>query len=335
MIGAFEACVTRSGQLRSLGAFLVVCAIACVVSFGVLQRPARQSAGDRQKRIFGVSSQEPDRMGLPPVMFWAWERPDDLRLLDSKNAGVAFLAGTIFLRSIPPNDEKLPDEGVVLRPRLQRLRVPDGIPLMAVVRIETPQGWSQAAYQPVEQAKPFLWSNLHTEEQRNRVVSLIRGLASVQGIRAIQIDFDATRSEQAFYRSLLQELRRRLPPEMPISITALASWCIGDRWLDQLPPGTINEAVPMLFRMGPDGPNIALFLNNRNEFRVPVCRGSLGLSTDESFSKKLLKAEPSGNADALNRKRIYVFHPHNWAEESVREAMGALSKWHEEASASH
>lgn len=333
MISASEACVTRSGQLRCLAGFLVVCVLSSLVSFGVWRRSAYTGARNLQKRILRVGSKEPDRTGLPPVMIWAWERRDDLELLDSKRAGVAFLAGTVFVRSIASNRDEAPDEGVVLRPRLQPLRVPEGVALMAVVRIETQQGWSQSGYQPAKQAGATSADGPYTEEQRRRVVSLVNRLAVLPEVRAVQIDFDATRSEQGFYRALLVDLREALPPGMPISITALASWCVGDPWLEKLAPGTINEAVPMLFRMGPDGANIASFLNGGNEFSVAVCRGSLGVSTDESFSRRILEAGFVGNSGDLLAKRVYVFHPKAWNAESVQKAVGAVYTWHEESSA--
>ncbi len=37
-----------------------------------------------------------DAMPLPKIMLWAWERPDDLRALSPSEAGVAYLAGTIY-----------------------------------------------------------------------------------------------------------------------------------------------------------------------------------------------------------------------------------------------
>jgi Protein of unknown function (DUF3142) len=328
MISAPEDCVTRSGQLRSLAVFLVVCVISSLISFGVLRRFACMGARNLQKR-----SKEPDRTGLPPVMLWAWERPDDLELLDSKRAGVAFLAGTVFVRSIASNGDEAPDEGVVLRPRLQPLRLPEGVALMAVVRIETQQGWSQSGYQPAKQAGAISTDGPYREAQRRRVVSLINRLTVLPEVRAVQIDFDAARSEQGFYRALLVDLRKALPPGMPISITALASWCVGDPWMEKLPPGTINEAVPMLFRMGPDGPNIASFLNGGNEFPVAACRESVGISTDEDFSRKTLRAGFPGNSGDLRAKRVYVFHPKAWNAESVQKVVAAVYTWHEESSA--
>ena len=102
----------------------------------------------------------------------------------------------------------------------------------------------------------------------------------------------------------LIDLRKALPSGTPVSITALASWCVGDPWLEKLPQGTINEAVPMLFRMGPDGPNVASFLDGGNEFRVAACRGSMGLSTDESFSKEVLRSGSAGNSSGMPARSI-------------------------------
>src|SRR6267143_4397037 len=48
---------------------------------------------------------------MPQVMLWAWERPTDLRFIDPKDTGVAFLAQSIRLRS----------GEVEMRPRLQPL----------------------------------------------------------------------------------------------------------------------------------------------------------------------------------------------------------------------
>src|SRR5829696_9108947 len=64
---------------------------------------------------------------LPPVMLWAWERPEDFTFINPEKTGVAFLAKTITLRG----------NKVVVRPRLQPLKLPEGTKTIAVVRIET------------------------------------------------------------------------------------------------------------------------------------------------------------------------------------------------------
>lgn len=324
--------MTRSVQVRLLGAAIIVCAAIAALWFNRRWVPFPVAIADRWRAIHSEKATA-DQMGMPPLVFWAWERPDDLSDLDTRRAGVAFLAGTIFIRSIAPDRGDVPDEGVVLRPRLRPLRVPERVPLMAVVRIETKQGWSQSSYQTAQPTESA--DGPYTEEQRRRVVSSISRLVALSEVRALQIDFDATRSEQGFYRAVLIDLRKALPSGTPVSITALASWCVGDPWLEKLPPGTINEAVPMLFRMGPDGPNVASFLSGGNEFRVAACRGSIGVSTDESFSKEILRNGGVGNAGGLQAKRVYVFHPKAWNAEAVEKTIGAVYKWHEESATVH
>ena len=324
--------MTRSVQVRLVSAAFIVCVATTALWFNRRWVPFPIVNADRWRAIHPEKATI-EQMGMPSVVLWAWERPDDLKEVDQRRAGVAFLAGTIFIHPIAPDRRDTPDEGVVLRPRLQPLRVPERVPLMAVVRIETRQGWSQSTYQTAQPMESE--DGPYAEEQRSRVVSAIRRLAALPEVQAVQIDFDATRSEQGFYRALLIDLRKALPSGTRVSITALASWCVGDPWLAKLPPGTINEAVPMLFRMGPDGPNVASFLNGGNEFRVAACRGSIGLSTDESFSQEILRDGRVGSSADLQTKRVYVFHPKAWNEESVKKTIGAVYKWHEESSSLH
>jgi hypothetical protein len=123
------------------------------------------------------------------------------------------------------------------------------------------------------------------------------------GIDAVQIDFDARVSEREFYRQLLVAVRAALPNGVALSITALASWCLDDRWLDGLP---IDEAVPMLFRMGADQDDIRRRLDAGADFPAEICRASVGRSTDE----------PSPLRQPM--RRTYVFHPRPWSREDLR-----------------
>ena len=68
-------------------------------------------------------------------MLWAWERPEDLRTLDSKRFAVAFLAQTLTLKG---------DE-VVFNPRHQPLQVSPDTKLIAVTRIESQKTTGQRA----------------------------------------------------------------------------------------------------------------------------------------------------------------------------------------------
>jgi hypothetical protein len=214
---------------------------------------------------------------MPRLMLWAWERPTDLRFIDPKETGVAFLARTIRLHS----------GEVEVRPRLQPLNLPQATTAMAVARIETDA-----------RRKPEL-----SATQRQELAGAIADMAKLPNVAHIQIDFDATKSERAFYRDVIFDVRRRLPQTVSLSITALASWCTYDDWFSDLP---IDEAVPMLFRMAADGKQIARQLDAGDDFISPACRHSYGISTDEPRSGLSLA------------RRLYVFNPDPWTKDSVR-----------------
>ncbi len=257
---------------------------------------------------------------LPAVIFWAWERPEDLRFLTPDQAGVAFLAKTIYLQS-SSSDPTGSSPSFIVRPRLQPLRIAMGTPLIAVIRLETP---APPRLSSLQQNQSALHAFTYSKAQRALLASEIAGTQSISGVSAIQIDFDAPSSAHPFYTALLQDVRGKLPHSLPLSITALASWCIGDPWLGQLPPGTIDEAVPMLFRMGPDAGNVQKFLHSGDDFPVAACRGSLGLSTDETLSNNLLTAGSSFSTFNPRGKRVYVFAPRTWTQSAAEKILQEL-----------
>lgn len=211
---------------------------------------------------------------LPPVVLWAWERPTDLRDLPP-DVGVAWLAQTIRVARL----------GLRVEPRRQPLRVDVTTPLIAVTRIES-GGDAPTDTRTIE-----------------RVAAQIQSTSTLPRVRAVQIDFDAVASERSFYRRLIVETRRRLGNRMPLSITALASWCADDRWLADLP---IDEAVPMLFQMGADDdPYVATATSSR---AAPPCRGALGVSLDEP------------RAIDTTHRRLYVFSNAGWSAATTRQA---------------
>jgi hypothetical protein len=264
---------------------------------------------------------------LPRVVFWAWERPEDLRFLVKGQAAVAFLAKTIYLHA-PANDGAASDGAIgsglvfTVRPRLQPLRISPGTPLVAVVRIENPgvsSGWQ------AERAAPFGTASVSSAAPSERLASEIAALQFLPGVSGIQIDFDAPTSMHPLYAALLRKVRQKLQPDFSLSITALASWCIGNHWLEQLPAGTIDEAVPMLFRMGPDAGEVARFLQSGREFPVAACRSSLGLSTDERVSAEIVNGRFAGLAANFREKRVYVFSPRS---QTAALAEPILEEWH-------
>jgi hypothetical protein len=221
---------------------------------------------------------------IPGIVLWAWEEPEDLRFVNPQNTGIAFLAVTIRLQG----------NATMVRPRFQPLRVPDAAKLVSVVRIEAD---SRAEL---------------NRSQMERSVAAIVETSSLPRVRAVQVDFDATLSQRSFYRNLLIELRRQLPPAVPISITALASWCLDDDWISALP---IDEAVPMLFRMSAGTHQVVARLASGKDFRSPLCQGSLGISTDERWS-----ALPAG-------RRVYIFHSKPWDQKTELASLREVRQW--------
>lgn len=220
-----------------------------------------------------------DENGFPQTILWAWERPESLEFLDPREFAVAFLAQTLILKG---------DE-VIFKPRRQPLRVKQETRLIAVTRIES--------------QKTTGTSTTLSQGQRRKLIDLVLKTQELKNVSAVQIDFDAALSEREFYRSLLHELRQQLPDNVPLSMTALASFCVGDRWLKDLP---VDEAIPMIFRMGADSDTIKSFLAGGNDFNEPLCRRSYGIATDEPIQMKL-----------EHPRRRYIFNVRAWTEEDV------------------
>ena len=218
---------------------------------------------------------------FPKVILWAWERPENLEFLDPERFAVAFLAQTLTLQG---------DE-VLIRQRRQPLTVAPKTKLIAVTRIESSKTTGKSASL--------------SPTQRRKVVSSVMRTMNLKDVAAIQIDFDAVTSEREFYRALLQDLRAGLPDNVPLSMTALASFCVGDRWIKDLP---VDEAVPMIFRMGADNSSIRSMLAAGQDFRLPLCRRSYGIAVDEPVA---MNFDPA--------RRLYVFNVRPWTERDVRQ----------------
>ena len=217
----------------------------------------------------------------PKIILWAWERPEDLTFIDPQKTDVAFLAKTIYLRG----------DKVAVRPRLQPLKLAPGTKLVAVVRIET------------DRTNIPTLSSLQVQQTAREILN-----SSVSSV--VQIDFDAKVSERNFYRELLKQLRQQLSASTALSITALASWCAGDDWLRDLP---IDEAVPMLFRLGVDQRQFQRRLETGQRFESRRCQNAAGVSTDEPV-----------NAPAVDR--LYIFAPQPWSNDSFTAAMETYRK---------
>ncbi len=167
--------------------------------------------------LFTTPADQADRPAsfsrFPRLTVWAWQRPELLEFLDPQQIGVAYLDQTLYVR-----------EDVMAEPRVQPLRVPAGTRVIAVVRIEMPAGHSS-----------------ESEETKAKIVAALLRSARRSGVSALQVDFDAVKSQRTFYRDVLVHLRQQMPPWMPLSITALASWCAFDDWIERKENGSTSS----------------------------------------------------------------------------------------------
>src|SRR6478609_8874762 len=107
-----------------------------------------------------------DENHFPRIVLWAWERPEDLAFLDPQRFGIAFLAQTLTLK----------DGEVVYSPRHQPLKLPPGVKLIAVTRIES---------QKITREHVDL-----TDDLRKELVEHIRKTVQLNNVSVIQVDFD-------------------------------------------------------------------------------------------------------------------------------------------------
>jgi hypothetical protein len=116
----------------------------------------------------------------------------------------------------------------------------------------------------------------------------------------VQLDMEARPSQREFYRSLVKQLRAALPPQVRLSVTALAWWCRSPAWLDNL---AADEVVPMFFRMGKDSATMRAIVEQSPATLHASCRaGSAGFSPQEPFAPQV----------AARYRKTYWFDRHAW-----------------------
>jgi hypothetical protein len=225
------------------------------------------------------------------LTLWAWDAPEDLQFLKDEQTAVAYYAGTIIVRN-----------GTVLfRPRNKILKIPEGVSLYPVFRIENlsigPPS-NDAATESVEIIAAHLAEKNFTNKD-------------------VQIDFDARTTDRPFYLRLLNSLRQRLPAKTHIAITALASWAMEDRWV---PRGAADEAIVMLFSMG----NTNDVLKTINRRKLSVGDGidtSIGISVNEP----LTNARLSHLKMIQTAQRLYLFNSRPWKRDCYLETKRLIS----------
>ncbi len=244
---------------------------------------------------FGAASDRPMLLSNsvtahPKLSVWAWERDEDLSYIDPATVKVSYFAGTIYLRGA----------SVSFRPRTQKLKVPPGTQTIPVFRIESLRaGGAEGAVPP---GPP---QSVAARFVAQTVATRLKELASTDNV---QIDYDALEDERPFYRNLLRELRRQLPNKTRISITALASWLLCDRWLRD---GDADEVIAMIFNIGPDRKKVLQTVKKQPLDSGTKAVVSIGISANESDTNEtIFNAKLQRQTDTL-----YVFSSRPWTKE--------------------
>jgi len=223
----------------------------------------------------------------PPstLILWAWERPEDLRFVGDDSAEVAVQAGFVALSG----------DRIEARGRRFPLKVA-AAPATALVHVE------------IDPRRTLIWTPALRAEAGAAVLHYARAIPA----RRVQLDFEVRASQRQVLLDLVADLRRALPRGTLLSMTALASWCDGETWLDSAP---VDEIVPMLFRMQPEGEGLRSRLAAGGDFRNPRCRAALGIATDSP-----IRRAPPG-------RRVYLFNPRSWTAADFAQARHRVEAW--------
>lgn len=220
-----------------------------------------------------------------PLVVWAWERPEDLRFA-GQQAEVAVQTGFI----------ELSGERLIVRGRRFPLEAAPGQVTTTVVHVQ------------IDPRRALVW----TPEREAQVADAVLRLGRRAGVRRLQLDFEVRASERAVLLGVLRRVRAGLPAGVTLSMTALASWCETETWLDEAP---VDEIVPMLFRMGQGGERLKARLAAGGDFAHPGCRQALAISADTP----LVRA-PAG-------RRVYLFNPRSWTAASFEQTKRRVASW--------
>src|SRR5688572_8732258 len=222
----------------------------------------------------------------PPsaLVLWAWERPEDLRFAGDA-AEVAVQTGFV----------ELAGDGILARGRRFPLKVA-APPETAVVHVQ------------IDHERALEW----TPRLRARAAAIVLHYAAAIPAPRVQIDFEVRASERQVLLDLIGDVRRGLPRGKRLSMTALASWCDTEGWLERAP---VDEIVPMLFRMTVGGEALRKRLAAGGDFRNPRCRAALGVATDSP----IVRAPPG--------RRVYLFNPRSWTAADFEKARRGVEAW--------
>ena len=235
--------------------------------------------------LLGLALLAADLPVRPAPILWAWERPEDLRFAGADTT-IAVLAGSITLSG----------DAVLAAPRRQPALLRADQKRSAVVHVE------------IDRHKPLAW----TAAQRQEAVAAALAYAADLPAQSVQLDFEVRESERQVLLELVGDLRAGLGSDRRLSMTALASWCDTESWIEAAP---VDEIVPMLFRMGPGGAALKRRLAEGGDFSDRRCRSAIGIATD---------TPPLGLPAG---RLIYVFNPHRWNAADYATLVRETAQW--------
>ena len=178
---------------------------------------------------------------------------------------------------------------ILVRPRPRAPALMPGSPVTPVVHVEI-----GALRSPVD-----------AERQRRAIVQAVLQVAPLSTSGWVQLDMETRASQRDFYQTAVRDLRRALPPQIKLSVTALAWWCRDPTWLDGLPA---DEIVPMFFRMGRDTAALRRVFSFEPQRLDPRCRSDVaGFSIQEPFDHET----------TARYRKTYWFDDHRWRQSRV------------------
>jgi len=230
-----------------------------------------------------ASSESPARTPIsePTTWLWVWDRPQLFKEVGA-NQGVAYLHASV----------RLSGDSARTQYRQWPLRLSASTPMQPVVHVTL----DNIAPAPV------------TAAQRHAIATAVSHAAQHSRSGQVQLDFEARYGQRTAYLDLLRSLQPlRLPgpgrDPVRLSVTALASWCMSDPWID---PTLVDEIVPMYFRMGHETALIRQRLGAAGQAPVRSCQGAAGFLWGEEAWPVLTRIQ-----------RRYVFHRGAWTDEDI------------------
>jgi hypothetical protein len=219
----------------------------------------------------------PDRALPATRIAWLWDGAD---ALPAAAAGPALQAAVVVQHLLLSGDRLL------VRPRPRAPALPPGTRVTPVVHVE------------LSTVRPPAEPDRHSDA----IVAAVLQAARRSSSGWVQLDMETRPSQRAFHRQLVHELRRSLPADIRLSVTALAWWCREPHWLDEL---EADEVVPMFFSMGRDSETLRLLIAQDAEALHPRCRhAAAGFSIQEPFDHETTD----------RYRKTYWFDAHRWQD---------------------